>query len=527
MAETIVREWIADYKSLRSAEIHSFSCTISQNNELIQAVFTVLEEKRYHEEFLEPVCQQFFSFYRSREENLQNFARQYIPTLIGLYLSCVAKGNRKHVHCVEVVLLGIYNLEVIDSSGKSACLSFRIPLLSKPSIYHEPMSLSHTILSERALSTLEYAETRTITVGPYAEVEKINASNRLLVMTVLMWLYNQNIGSMATFSHMSVCKMCSRIVKQGFNRTSRPNYGSECSSGYNNPHPRPIARIPLSSPFLLEVIHAVYFATFNGLGSVGLQSLEELHNRAMQEMLPDVLLVTNAIRNSLKGNQSGQPCDGPMGISVALSPTTVVSTVSRAITNASFRAKKLPDDIPIQESENNENHLSAINEESEEAENQQSNQKTKKHGNNSSGFTSGITKVGVLQLRKGKDKKKDRDSVSSDIVDNGKINGKTNDSPVTSNVDDLEMRFSNGDQVSYRNSYPCRTDLSTPKSPLGNSIPGEDGYDFKDLNNAKYVNHSNPGSEVVITNEGCVLKSILHRSESSNGIQNSSLQTAV
>lgn len=52
--------------------------------------------------------------------------------------------------------------------------------------------------------------------------------------------------------------------------------------------------------------------------------------------------VTNAIRNSLKSNQSGQPCDGPMGISVALSPTTVVSTVSRAITNASFRAKKLP-----------------------------------------------------------------------------------------------------------------------------------------------------------------------------------------
>lgn len=52
--------------------------------------------------------------------------------------------------------------------------------------------------------------------------------------------------------------------------------------------------------------------------------------------------MTNAIRNSLKVNPSGQPSDGPMGISVALSPTTVVSTVSRAITNASFRAKKLP-----------------------------------------------------------------------------------------------------------------------------------------------------------------------------------------
>lgn len=41
-------------------------------------------------------------------------------------------------------------------------------------------------------------------------------------------------------------------------------------------------------------------------------------------------------------NPSGQPSDGPMGISVALSPTTIVTTVSRAITNASFRAKKLP-----------------------------------------------------------------------------------------------------------------------------------------------------------------------------------------
>lgn len=39
----------------------------------------------------------------------------------------------------------------------------------------------------------------------------------------------------------------------------------------------------------------------------------------------------------------GQPCDGPMGISVALSPATATVTVSKSmITNASFRTKKLP-----------------------------------------------------------------------------------------------------------------------------------------------------------------------------------------
>jgi Hyccin len=41
--------------------------------------------------------------------------------------------------------------------------------------------------------------------------------------------------------------------------------------------------------------------------------------------------------------KTGQPSDGPMGISVALTPATTVVTVSKSmITNASFRTKKLP-----------------------------------------------------------------------------------------------------------------------------------------------------------------------------------------
>lgn len=40
---------------------------------------------------------------------------------------------------------------------------------------------------------------------------------------------------------------------------------------------------------------------------------------------------------------TGQPGDGPMGISVALTPATTTVTVSKSmITNASFRTKKLP-----------------------------------------------------------------------------------------------------------------------------------------------------------------------------------------
>jgi len=90
---------------------------------------------------------------------------------------------------------------------------------------------------------------------------------------------------------------------------------------------------------------------FNGYGTIAIQTLDDIHNRATYEMYSELILVTSAVRNSLHANPSGQPNDGPMGLSVALTPstTTVTTSVSKSmITNASFRTKKLPDDIPIQ-----------------------------------------------------------------------------------------------------------------------------------------------------------------------------------
>lgn len=90
---------------------------------------------------------------------------------------------------------------------------------------------------------------------------------------------------------------------------------------------------------------------FNGFGTVAIQTLEDIHHRACFEMYTELILVTSAVRNSLHANPSGQPSDGPMGLSVALTPATntVTKAVSKSmITNASFRTKKLPDDIPIQ-----------------------------------------------------------------------------------------------------------------------------------------------------------------------------------
>lgn len=542
----IVRDWVSDdYQDLSAVEIDSFVSTTSNNNDLIKAIFIVLEEKKYHEEFLAPVCHQLFSFYRSRNETLQNFTRQYIPPLVGLYLSNVVKENIRLVRCVEVLLLGIYNLEVTDPSGKPISHSFRIPSLSKPSIFHEPMSLSHSMLTEHALSKLEYADSHRSITGPYKEVEKINASNRLQVMTVLMWVYNQHIGQLSTFSHMSVCKMSSRMVKQGYNRTSRSNYGNDCSSSYGNPHPRPVARIPLSSAFMLEIIHSVYFAMFNGLENPGLQSLEELHNRAMHELLSDVLLVTTAIRNSLKTNPSGQPTDGPMGISVALSPTTTVSNVSRAVlTNASFRTKKLPDDIPIQtDGDTSENHhLSSINEEGEEADvtskagSSVSRARDKKPSSHNNAINSSASKTSVLQLRKDKTKDKRKESSSSENSLNGKSvsvnavgNGISDTAISNSNSDEGDtIKFNNNEQM--YNPLMFRIETQTKSPVRKKSSPDIDSCSCDGFTPDTVCVNNHIGQAIesnVIREDTYILQPKIPRSESENSQQNVTLQTVV
>jgi hypothetical protein len=46
-------------------------------------------------QLIDPVCNQLFGFYRSREIELQRFTLQFLPTLIFVYLNSVAHGDKK------------------------------------------------------------------------------------------------------------------------------------------------------------------------------------------------------------------------------------------------------------------------------------------------------------------------------------------------------------------------------------------------------------------------------------------------
>ncbi|TGZ58059.1 Uncharacterized protein DBV15_10371 [Temnothorax longispinosus] len=300
MTESLITEWLADCKDVAPSELHMFARTLSQDNEIVRALYVLLEERTKYSE------------------------------------SC---------RSLETLLIGLYNLEVVDKSGQQKAISFRLPSLAMLSIYHEPASLAPASLTESAVRRFEECNSKLVSWGPLQQVETLNAQNRLKVMTALLFIYNQQLGYINKFALEQLCKVATKLVTQGFMKPGhhqRSSYGSESSFV-----PRLLPRIPVSSQFLLEFLHAVYFAMYNECWYVGNQAIEDIHNRACYEAYPNVMLVTNAIRNSASSGAPGQPNDGPIGISVALSPaTTTTPTVSKSmITNASFRTKKLPDDL--------------------------------------------------------------------------------------------------------------------------------------------------------------------------------------
>ncbi|RZF34354.1 hypothetical protein LSTR_LSTR008893 [Laodelphax striatellus] len=361
MTEQIITEWLSEFDAITPAELHTFASTVHTNKDVITAVYTVLEERHKFSHLTEDVCKRLYSCYRSKEVDLQRFTLLFLPTLIYVYLNAVAHGEKKNCRPIEALLLGMYNAEVVDDNGQAKVIAFRLPSLAQASIYHEPMSLAPASLTESALRRLEECNTKLVRWGPLPQVEKIIGQNRLTVMTALLFAYNRQLSLLPKQAPLDqLCKAASKLVTQGFNKPGkRVSYSSDV--------PRVLPRIPVTPQLLLELLHSVYFAMFNDYSYVAIQAVEDLHQRACYQCYTDVLLVTNAIKNCCSHfMHAGQASDAPMGISMAISPATNTTTVSKSmITNASFRTKKLPDDIPIQVPKEGEG-LGSISEEKED-----------------------------------------------------------------------------------------------------------------------------------------------------------------
>ncbi|XP_056375747.1 hyccin isoform X2 [Hyla sarda] len=319
----VVEEWLSEFKILPEASVTSYAVNLKEKTSLVSALYEVIQEP--HSEFLEPVCHQLFEFYRSKEKNLRTFTLQFLPELVWCYLSMSASRDLQSSGCIEALLLSIYNLEIMDEQGHSKVLSFTIPSLSKPSVFHEPSSIGSMALTEGALS--QHGLSRVVYSGPHPQREMLTAQNRFEVLSFLLLCYNSALNFMPAPSLRSLCHICSRLCVCGYPRQHARKY-----TGIKN-------RIPVSSEFMVQLLTGIYYSFYNGEWDAARRALDDVLYRAQLELFPEPLLVANAIKASLpqgaiKGTKGGTKC-----IQVEIAPTS--SRISRnAVTSMSIRGHR-------------------------------------------------------------------------------------------------------------------------------------------------------------------------------------------
>uniref|UniRef100_A0A2K6EYP0 Hyccin PI4KA lipid kinase complex subunit 2 n=1 Tax=Propithecus coquereli TaxID=379532 RepID=A0A2K6EYP0_PROCO len=296
---SVVEEWLSEFKALPDTQITSYAATLHRKKTLVPALYKVIQDS--NNELLEPVCHQLFELYRSSEVRLKRFTLQFLPELMWVYLRLTVSRDRQSNGCIEALLLGIYNLEIADKDGNNKVLSFTIPSLSKPSIYHEPSTIGSMALTEGALC--QHDLIRVVYSDLHPQRETFTAQNRFEVLSFLMLCYNSAIVYMPASSYQSLCQMGSRVCVSGFPRQHEKHWKELCG------------RIVLDPEFMVQLLTGVYYAII---------------------YKNYILVVANAMKNSLPFDAPDSSQEGQKVLKVEVTPT--VPRISRtAITTASIR----------------------------------------------------------------------------------------------------------------------------------------------------------------------------------------------
>ncbi|XP_055040410.2 hyccin 2 isoform X3 [Misgurnus anguillicaudatus] len=314
----VVEEWLSEFKTLPDEQIPSYADSLGLKKALVPSLYAVIQEQP-SSELLAPVCHQLFELYRSTEMSLRQFTLQFLPELIWVYLRHSASRERYRNGCVEALLLGIYNLEIVDSKGNGKLLSFTIPSLSKPSIYHEPSSLGSMALTEGALN--QHDLIRVVYSGLLSQRETFTSQNRFEVLSFLMLCYNSAVVFMPASSHQSACRMSTRLCVSGYPRQQQKSWKDSSN------------RVRLDPEFMVQMLTAVYYAIYNGQWDLGREALDDILYRAQLDLHAQPLLVANAISRSLPS----RPPEGSRNL-LEVEVTPAGRCVSQAaVTAASIR----------------------------------------------------------------------------------------------------------------------------------------------------------------------------------------------
>lgn len=242
---------------------------------------------------------------------------QFLPQLIGL--SLITKRRD-----IDSLLLAVYNQEATNVSGEAMRMSHVVASLSKSSIYHD----SHKIGSPGCTGLEAEMHGHKIEATSFPQISRIVAQNRPFVNEALLRSFNSRLGDMSKNSLERFISTTQKLLQRGYNTTS----------GLKTSGPDHRRRIVLSGNILLELLYGAYFCIYNGLQSAGSSVVELIRQRGAAQGATSVLITVNSVKTLVLSS-------GPSQLP-ATSITTPSQIAKNLITNASFRAKKMGDDIP-------------------------------------------------------------------------------------------------------------------------------------------------------------------------------------
>ncbi|EFX83316.1 hypothetical protein DAPPUDRAFT_315787 [Daphnia pulex] len=324
-----MRLFISDW--LKDAQNDGWSKALSSNSDMMEAIFSLIEEWKSNKDLFNILCIRLFGYYRESNMESKVFSLQFVPSLIYSYLSAIAQGERKDAGSMQTFLLAIYNLEAGGEAQSPKTHSFRVPNIAQPSIYHDTSAIASSSLTESALKRLDPTNRITVKFGPHPHLNSFNAENRLPAMAALLRIYSNYLSMYSKSTLSETCMAFRRLVAQGYTRNSE---GSP--------------RIPLSSNLLVEMLHLIYSLTMEDedLASAARQTLEAVQRRVEMELMAAPILVSAAMADSSHLSIRGEH-SSPQLMSTGANGGSARAMWKSMITNASFRTKKLPDDLDI------------------------------------------------------------------------------------------------------------------------------------------------------------------------------------
>ncbi|KRY54142.1 Aminomethyltransferase, mitochondrial [Trichinella britovi] len=340
---------LEDYKEkLRDAE------TKPSSVQLQERIINLLRNFQDHanEETIS-ICSELLDFYH-KGQMWRDFCFEFLPSLIECYLLSRCSGSSNVSLAVGTLLITIYNCELQNADGSLKKEVIRLAPATQSSVFNRDPSNVMTLegMTEKNVFSLNTEGIHHCQIGPHLAYSSINASNRFLLLTNLLKTYNSLMDKFSLMSIESYCAMCYSICRSGFQFETLDVLKSFVGPGLRRQEQhlhhfmeeRPNApRILLSSYFLVEAINGLQHAMFGNACVSALLAIESIHLRAKYELYTDVLLVTNAILNSLETyKNAGMTLDNLIGIYTACSPAVQVH-IQRSpglITKASFKLRK-------------------------------------------------------------------------------------------------------------------------------------------------------------------------------------------